>query len=741
MMVPGAASAQVGELVRALALAWKNLAAYPSGHPVLAASLALAQQRAAELRGPAGEVVLGVASDGIMYGEEKIESLYAQKFGHALFGRGVAIVRFDTAASARDIETFLRLLGVGVRPGEQRPIWEELTAAGVVHILLQPVDYSAVRVTDTLDTPAPPKKAESLWDEILRALLAGRELSAEAGAAMTSKVQTIDDLSAMILRYVNSDDLPQKTFDPDATFGVRLTRGGSADQTSARVTDAIGGYIANSSGLKRQLAVQQVMQLLRTLPEPLRGAILRAVLRTLATDEKAGSLLRDVASVMPDDAVLEALRYLSSMSNLSSHAMTLMQSLSSAHRGGTELQWAPPTLVADLVHLFAEDDIDRFNPEDHRQLLTEITVHVPPVAPAPESAQARLGDRMASISEAAATRMMAATLLELLARNPANAAAAKPRIEAIFRAFISGHHYEDATELVDGLQTVILQIDAVEARQPLEALLGELASIDNIQALIGTLLDAKPGAAPAIQRLIERLGVAATRTLIMALAEENNRSRRRKLFDFVCSLGPQIVPEVTRFLDDDRWFVVRNMIVLLRAVNDRTSFPRIQELARHKDLRVRLEAIKTLLTMDSGVSRTLLENAINDPDPKLAETAIALVGSYGIREGVAPLLKILKGRDIFGTRRMIRLRALKALGELGDPSALEGLRGQLKDSILPWPTKEERRAAYQSLAGYPMDAREPMVQRGLRSRDSVIREICRTLAPPPEPSGEAAEAV
>ncbi len=139
-----------------------------------------------------------------------------------------------------------------------------------------------------------------------------------------------------------------------------------------------------------------------------------------------------------------------------------------------------------------------------------------------------------------------------------------------------------------------------------------------------------------------------------------------------------------------------------------------------------MEAIKTLFAFDTTVPQALLDQIINDP--KLAETAIALVGSYGIREAVAPLLRVLEGRDIFRTRRTLRLLAIKALGELGDPPALPHMRQFFSNSILPWPAREERRAAYESLAGYPAEARAPIVERGLASRDEEIRNICRRLS-------------
>jgi HEAT repeat protein len=238
---------------------------------------------------------------------------------------------------------------------------------------------------------------------------------------------------------------------------------------------------------------------------------------------------------------------------------------------------------------------------------------------------------------------------------------------------------------------------------------------------------APPDVAPVIQKLAERMGVAAAHMLLIALADEDNLGRRRRLFDFATSLGPAIVPAATRFLADDRWFVVRNVIILLRTVNDRTSLPEIRRCAEHPDLRVRMEAIKSLFALDTTVPSDILDKAIHAADPKLAETAIALVGNYGIKEAVQPLLRMLDGNDIFGARRGLRLRAIKTLGELADPAALAQMERFFRDSWLPWPSKVERRAAFESLASYPADARQPYVQRGLASRDAAIREACRKV--------------
>jgi hypothetical protein len=74
------------------------------------------------------------------------------------------------------------------------------------------------------------------------------------------------------------------------------------------------------------------------------------------------------------------------------------------------------------------------------------------------------------------------------------------------------------------------------------------------------------------------------------------------------------------------------------------------------------------------------------------------------------------------------VKVLRALGELGDPAALPRLGRFFKDSWLPLVSTEEKRAAFDSLAGYPLEARGPLVQKGLRARDQKIRATCGRLA-------------
>jgi hypothetical protein len=98
------------------------------------------------------------------------------------------------------------------------------------------------------------------------------------------------------------------------------------------------------------------------------------------------------------------------------------------------------------------------------------------------------------------------------------------------------------------------------------------------------------------------------------------------------------------------------------------------------------------------------------------------------------------GYDLLGKRRTLRIKALKALGDLGDPAVLPRLDRYFRSPLLTMVSLEERRAAFRSLPLYPPEARRPYVERGLRARDPEIRRLCERLErehPPVEREGDA----
>jgi hypothetical protein len=477
------------------------------------------------------------------------------------------------------------------------------------------------------------------------------------------------------------------------------------------------------------VAARDVAELVRALPPDIRETLVVAALKALAADESAAEALSALAGGLAPDTVLQALRKIKDEVPLSSHALRLLHALSAAAPSPRERKIEPPdpAMMAELAVFFREDDIDRYNPEEHQTLLESAGIDVPVFE---DTYGPELGERLESITEDAIAERLSHTAVELFARFAGRdgTEVVLSRVDGLFRGFIASGRLEPAASLAEDLRRLGEEgrIPAA-ARAQLDEAMARMATAESVAAMFDALNRRGAQAAALGRRLMDALGKAAARGFLVALAEEQDKSRRRRILDLLVSMGPVIAPPAIELLTDQRWYVVRNMIVLLQKVGEQSALPEVRRCAEHYDLRVRLEAIKWLLAYDPEVPRALLEKAIHDPDPKLAEAAVALAGSYGIKEAVAPLLKIVEGRDLMGKRRSLRVKALKALGELGDASVLPALDRYFAHPIVPLIALEERRAAYRSLALYPPEARRALVERGLRSRDPEIRRVCEAL--------------
>jgi HEAT repeat protein len=709
------------------------MAAYPPGHPTLTTALTEAHTRLKELSSLSGMVNFGVTRGGLVLEDEKIESPHAQKLAEALYRRDVAVVAFDRDVEPSELDTFFRqITGDPLKAG--LPLWDGLAASGVSHIRITPVDFTGIRATGMNEERT--EEPESILDDIVRALMTGKQITPDGIDLREGEALTAGGLASMLARLIEAETAPL-----GAGTGLdreSISRGsGRATDIAEALCDRVRAHLSRPADEQRRVSSHQIAELIRGLPTDVRERVLLAAVRVLSSDPTAEEELRSLARVLEPDQVLRALTTVRlEGSGISTHALRLLQSLmvlSSAT--GEKLpsdRHDVTRLVNEISGLLAEDDIDRFNPPEHLEILAAMDIEIAALAEGDHQRALELGpERLASLEDDVIVKHVRLALLEML---PARAGEAEvgaifERLEGQFLQLLGTMQLDEAIVLVETMRSLTADPSASEAvRKAATHSIERLATGDAIHVLIDWLHLAADDLISQIHRIIALFEVPGMRALLYALAEENDRSRRRRLFDFIAGMGHLIVPDAIALLSDERWYVVRNMIGLLRTVRDKRAIPEFRKLTTHPDLRVRLEAIRTLLAFDRNMTHELLDKAIGDPDPKVAETAITLCGTYGIAEARGPLARLVSRRDWFGRRKPLRLLALRALAELGRPEALEDLRPVLESRWIPVAAPEERRLAYELLEFYPLAARTPWVEEGLRSRDPVIREIAHRLA-------------
>jgi hypothetical protein len=225
------------------------------------------------------------------------------------------------------------------------------------------------------------------------------------------------------------------------------------------------------------------------------------------------------------------------------------------------------------------------------------------------------------------------------------------------------------------------------------------------------------------------LSLDAYEVLLDTLVTSKDRSMRRMLLDRLGQTSLDAAPLITARLKDERWYVVRNMLVLLQRLGRFTPGFSALNWAEHQDVRVRVEAIQLALQIpterDAALRRALSDadirmlrlglNAVQQDCPR---ALMPLVVSLAVDAKAADDVRVLATRT-FGRAR--DLRARDALLQLVDGGRT--LLGRPKLAA----TSTVSIAAIRALAeGWSHDpAAAPIIQVAAASSDPELRQAAR----------------
>ena len=694
---PPSLDAFLGEL----ALGWQRLVLYQAGHPARSKAIAGPYRMLSALLAPVGELSLGITRDAVIGPDERITTVPVRKLAGALYQAGAGVVRLREGIEPFEIEALLQHLPRHRGWYAERPLWEELVAAGATHVVVEPLDFSQLVATDTLEEPGADGD-QPLWDQILRRLLAEGRF-----AATTSAVAPQAASLAEVLRVLH-------TLVGRHGAAVPAGSGAAGDPLAALgglLASVLTGHLSTrrDEGPRRS-TLQHLAELLGAIPEGLRERLLDAALGELVGSEEGAPELDSYSASVPAVQIVSSLRRLREQRmGFSAPAQRLVEELVTA--GGlttaTSAVLGDADSIAEQLHqLFGEDDIDRVGAGEGDRLVLEL----PRIAGSPPRSP-ELDQRLEGLVEERQLAVVAGVLLELL-QNPvldaAQLAGVAQRIEAVFRGLL----------LAGRLRAAVKEATA----HCLERLRQKEATAALLDATRGAVGDGPR----LLQRIVTLLGPPVVVQLLLALGEEEDLGRRRQTFALLLGLGGEMVPHAIGLLGDSRWYVVRNMLSLLRQAGARLPRAVLRPVLEHPDERVRAEAVRCLAAAPADATPELLGRLLNDADERVVETTVSMISAGRLAAAREPLLALLRRADPLGRHRALRVKVLHALGELGDPRVLGELKPFFR-TLLPAGSPEERRAAFAALARYPADVRRPLVQQGLRSLDPEIRNVCRQL--------------
>ena len=219
----------------------------------------------------------------------------------------------------------------------------------------------------------------------------------------------------------------------------------------------------------------------------------------------------------------------------------------------------------------------------------------------------------------------------------------------------------------------------------------------------------------------------AIKPLVKLLGEGTKSKARRMLCDALSEIGKDAMDMFIPFLDDPRWYLVRNIIYILGRIGKEESVPHIQKAFYHEEPQVRREAVQALGLIGGPKAAGLLSKSLKDEDVRVRSMAAISLGKVGKKAGLGPLLEVVQSKE-FQKKVPVEIKAFfNAVGMLGDSRESILVLQQLlerKSRMGRGKMDEILMGAANALARIGTLEAKAILDAGKDSRDEAIRKAC-----------------
>ncbi len=227
----------------------------------------------------------------------------------------------------------------------------------------------------------------------------------------------------------------------------------------------------------------------------------------------------------------------------------------------------------------------------------------------------------------------------------------------------------------------------------------------------------------ALIEALATLGASMAQTISDALARTEDRHARRSYVRTLVAMGQEGMTVVEEMLEDKRWFVVRNGVMVLGEVGGDTAVSFLTSTLAHEDARVRRESVISLAKIGGEDSGMLALSMLEDADADVRAGAARAVGVLKVERALRPLLQLLAHED----QDSVLEEVLRSLGQLGDPSAVASIEKRAVGNFLWKPPTDVRVAAYTALGAIGTPHAMSLVEEARDDKDPDVRPVVRAI--------------
>ncbi len=664
----------MSDFIYSMNIARRQIQAYPPGHKVISTAADRLIRVLPKLLEFRPEITLGIARDTLLVGGQVLDSknpIY-RDFATYLFDAKVASLTITRELTAADICSFFEILRETPEKVVKRGgLHRILTHASIKGISAQEIDFRAFHATEVDKVHAPKSKlvedeSTVVWKSFVNGLVAGT-LDPD-GEKLTSSVQLDPELLAEIMNRGGGEE------------GGNLVR---------NYEEAITSFLKETdpSRLKSQ-AYQETLGRLGNLVSNLNPELRRRFLNsTLKSCYDRQDVAAEFFGHLPQTQILEAMEQVDaerldvprSMMDMLGKLSQQKGSESGGSRVSGQSKRSSEETAALLGQLFSADHADEFVPMDYQETLAIMAA----AEDLPGLDRKQLRALVEILQGHSVEQHFTRIMFELLDRgvNTITAKAINRNMEELVFYFLETNDFASLISIHDYLtrhsRNSELPLDA-DSQSALQAYASD-EFIDYV--LDGLDIWEKPNY-PAIKALVGRVGAPFAEPLLHRLADEPNMPKRRLLMGCLQAIGRAARGAVVAHLYDRRWYFVRNLVILLRLMNDPTVLQPLGHLVGYTNAKVQFEVIRTYLYYNDPRAERYLLKELDSSHPGIIRNAARLAVTSRNPAIARKLAEILHNKQLRETDEKVKGTVLKTLAEMALPEALPGLEQFLLDRSL-----------------------------------------------------------
>ncbi len=302
-------------------------------------------------------------------------------------------------------------------------------------------------------------------------------------------------------------------------------------------------------------------------------------------------------------------------------------------------------------------------------------------------------------------------------------------IENAVKTMILSGDYKHSIESLNRIKTISENEKEVNPKRT-ETAIGVIDALGDeafLKQLTHSLNASKADNIDDIYTILTMLNKRSILPLTNMLSDLEQMKSRRVVCDALAVLAKDDLETVLKKLQDDNWFIVRNIVYVLGRIGDIRIISHLKMIKDHIEPKVRKEIIHTLSEIKSDEAKNILVSYLSDSDSSVRVSALKRISLLEHRKAVPHILKIISSDEFDGKDLYEKKELFDALAILGSESHLPYLKELLmKKSWLFGRTKadELRLLSTQALLKMNVPGAMDILREGANSSDKVIRKIC-----------------